>query len=524
MRGILVIAGVVVVAALLIVVVSKQPQLRRSAADRDLCDTERHEDTAARGADPAGTSARTLRVFLEAPQGTAYRPVRLLIADPHRVLAVRHAVPNGAPGVLNDPPSGVLVAGPAFSPEFARAFEDLGTLRWPRPVRVNVREGVPIGAVRLRFETATAGDASVRVRALLDDGAPVFGLVCRLDQLSHATRVRFPMAMLAVEGREVLRGALEAGTNAVTVVASPVDCVLTSREEYRFIARRGHETSLRFKFSRAGTLSGQVVLTTTGECQSSPVGIYHIQSDGRFRPFGGVDTDEEGAFRVEGMPAGRYQVTSWPAGHKFATEVVHVWAARHVHVELHPAGGGSALSGTLVDETDAPIPGVRLNLNPALGPGEPPRGKPIRTNASGGFSWDGLEPGSYLVIAWDLGLMRRVTIDRESPASQRVRWRIPPTQRLRLHTVVGTVRDQNGSTVPSGAWACLERRSVSPDDGWFRFARTAKGGRFSIAGVSPGRYRVWVEPGPVVGGFERHFEPLDVTDGNVELDLRLPSG
>jgi hypothetical protein len=159
------------------------------------------------------------------------------------------------------------------------------------------------------------------------------------------------------------------------------------------------------------SVSGRVV---TDEPGAPPVrrAVVSLTGDG-LRPNRGAITDDEGRFRIESLPAGRFTLTvsrssfitsaygaSRPGrpgtplvvrdGEAVAGLVVRLWR-------------GAALAGVIRDETGAPLEGIPVTAVPARAASGPARSTLSNngavTNDLGEFRLFGLVPGTYVISA-----------------------------------------------------------------------------------------------------------------------------
>lgn len=124
----------------------------------------------------------------------------------------------------------------------------------------------------------------------------------------------------------------------------------------------------------AANVRGSVV--TAGEVPpGSTVTLVPLDGDHAAR----IATVEDGKFRIDGVPHGRWRVESAVAGHVTADQVVRIGDAE-VPLDLHLARTGTA-SGVVVDARGAPIPNATIVLRDQAGVQRP------LTIASTGLRW-----------------------------------------------------------------------------------------------------------------------------------------
>jgi protocatechuate 3,4-dioxygenase beta subunit len=165
------------------------------------------------------------------------------------------------------------------------------------------------------------------------------------------------------------------------------------------------------KLSRGSAIRGRVIDGTT----SRPVPDVRVTADvagGQGRPpmldllngAGGIPTDADGAFEVDGLSQGRYLVTATHPDYAEASQLVEVkegLAAAELRIQA-----GGVLGGVVISEARRALPGVQVVLEPSgEGGGLGGRRGPFAdtkgtvSDASGHFRFDHLTGGRYRLVA-----------------------------------------------------------------------------------------------------------------------------
>ncbi|MCU0727715.1 MAG: carboxypeptidase-like regulatory domain-containing protein, partial [Planctomycetes bacterium] len=217
-----------------------------------------------------------------------------------------------------------------------------------------------------------------------------------------------------------------------------------------------------------------------------------------------ADTGEDGCCELRGLPAGPCDLTVTAVGLAPAeVSDVDVPAAEALRVVLSPGG---TITGTAFDAEGKPLGDVRVDL--ARFAGDWVRWT-VRTDADGRFRFELLTPRRYVVSLRESGsstVMEEVEVADGAEVD------------IALHN-----GEQEGRVRFNGR---LLLRGVPQPDRWFRVSspepgsstaqgRTDDEGRFALAGLVPGRYRLWSDVDV----------PVDLRGGGtIERDIELPAG
>jgi hypothetical protein len=155
-----------------------------------------------------------------------------------------------------------------------------------------------------------------------------------------------------------------------------------------------------------------------------------------------VSTDADGQVRIEGLPAGRYQIEPSCPGY-FPHDPVELLLDADLDDQRWLFESGLEIAGIAVDGSNRPVPGLYVDSS---GTGPNAGGSIARTDADGRFVLGPLRPDSYGV--W-------LRIDAEDPDKQvEVELRDRSVEDVRLvvgetGTVLVSVRDAEGTAIPN---------------------------------------------------------------------------
>lgn len=253
-----------------------------------------------------------------------------------------------------------------------------------------------------------------------------------------------------------------------------------------------------------GELRGQVLRKS-----GTPVTMFTVNGV-RFQ-------DPEGMFRILTPPEGEFRVVVRADG--FAPNVFHVVGAsgKKLWIPEIRLGDGEHVLGEVVDaETGLPITGARATL---ADPSKLERLRLVRpervadVGATGGGGWFELRraPRGLLVLI--------VSHPDYLPAFVPVNTR-DPLPAVRLHrggTLAGAVRDARGAPLPGVRVVALSEEAGDGSE-----AHADAQGRFEMARLRPGRYRVVAVPfGQIVEGGSVELADGQVADVAIELRSKV---
>ena len=482
----------------------------------DAYGTRRQDETA--GVSEPGV----LRVSVTAPAGIR-GTVPVAIARENGSVDVRRVPIGAAPTPIRDVAAGVISIGVIDDRSGGAVLRELHeTCAWPAPVSLALTPDDTVEPIEFSF-TSRATGASLLLRARLSDGAPVQGVEFELALHSSGGSVLMPVAFPVTDSSGLAVACVQTPAAAMArVMTSPGGVTPVPPTEVRIAAATGVQTESSeavFRFLRGGRLRGAVVAPTSHGRRHS-VSVYH-EIGSRFVVLDSIATDERGEFSRDGLPVGRYYATVWSPGYKKAVSRFEIRSGEETSVGFPLEPGGLSVRAQIVDPAGQPVHAARFNLNRKLSTGVPPSGRPFATDDSGQLVCDGVEDGEHLLIGWDLHIIRRIVVGRATAGEVldlgvlRIQARVPGRR------VTGRLTDTQGRRLSSGAWVCLREQSARESD-WAAFATTDGEGRFSIDDIDPGLYWLWVEPGPVVNGFDSLPDRrVDVTGGDAVIDVEL---
>lgn len=247
----------------------------------------------------------------------------------------------------------------------------------------------------------------------------------------------------------------------------------------RVTVSTGSDATLDLDLGGGFTLTGRVV--RGGEAVPNVyVSVASSEAGG-----GRSTTDPQGAFRIQGLKAGTYelQAMQFDSGLDHQ-ETVEVTGDRDILIEI----ATRRVSGRVVDATDqAPVPGVVVSLEATETQTDRPRfgmGRGSRSDADGAFTITDVSPGSYRLVARMEGYAPAETTVQVSNADDvdGVRLAIQPTQGLTLE-----VRTALGSPPPEVRVALLDASGRTVVSG---VHSTGENGRVRVSSAPPGSWRL----------------------------------
>jgi protocatechuate 3,4-dioxygenase beta subunit len=232
---------------------------------------------------------------------------------------------------------------------------------------------------------------------------------------------------------------------------------------------------------------------------------------------GGIVTDADGLFEIDGLTPGRYLVEARHAEYSEASSVVEVKEGLAA-TELRMHAGG-ALGGTVLAETRRPLSGARVALSPA---GDGGRG-PLRmlmgddqvavSDENGRFRFDHLNAGRYRVTA----MLR----DRSTPPVDVALQPNEARDDLVLTLNAGATIRGIVSGLPQAARAGVNVTANAPD--FFSMTRTAADGSFELSGVPAGPVTLRAQTGDFLGGgsLRTASAQVNVPEGQLEVAAEI---
>ena len=243
----------------------------------------------------------------------------------------------------------------------------------------------------------------------------------------------------------------------------------------------------------SGTLTDGAGNGVAGVCVSAQTDGYPFQS-------GGAVTDATGGYRISGLSSGNFRVNfgcwggdwvrTWYDGQddwQFANVVPVTDGAETTGISSRLVLGGT-ITGTVTDDTGAPLSGAYISAAPASGPGFANG----TTDSSGTYRIRGVRPGAYKVSVFGTGQHWWHGDDEQSAESVIVASGhtasgidiVAP----RTGSISGTVTDSAGNPLPS---VCVfPQRSTDPTDYMGGQTSTSSTGEYRLTGLDPASYRL----------------------------------
>src|SRR6187397_1004300 len=163
--------------------------------------------------------------------------------------------------------------------------------------------------------------------------------------------------------------------------------------------------------AKPATISG-VVLSDGDKPQPVRRAVVTLKGDG-LRPNRGAITDDQGRFTIGNLPAGRFTLVAARGGYVTSSygakrpgrpgTAVAVTEGQRLDGLVMTLWRGAVISGTLRDDTGAPVDGIAVSVTAARTTGSPGiltlSNTSVTTNDLGEYRVFGLEPGAYYVSA-----------------------------------------------------------------------------------------------------------------------------
>ena len=267
---------------------------------------------------------------------------------------------------------------------------------------------------------------------------------------------------------------------------------------------------LELVLAPGATVSGRV-LDAEGR-PAAGVMVQPIDDDrpGSSRIFRGTTADGEGWYVLDGLPTGPRSIAAEDEQGQRAVGEIDVRPGEN-RLDLRLAGGAE-VAGRVVDAEGSPVAGAEVGLLPA---GQRWSRVQATTGADGTFRFEGVESGEYRVRASKEGYA--------TSESEPLRVAAAPVGGLELRlqaggAIVGRVLGLEPEALPHVEVGGFRREAMD-----FRSTRVDFEGRFRLAAVAPGEWRVSAE----VPGTGRRAEgrvTLPPGASEVALDLDFASG
>ena len=229
-----------------------------------------------------------------------------------------------------------------------------------------------------------------------------------------------------------------------------------------------------------GAISGTVIDSQTPAQPVSGATVSYTGTKGS----GAITTTSTGGYTLSGVAPGTYTVTSTDTGFTSPTGQTVIVTAGTTATANFILTATSGISGAVSDSqtTPQPVGGATVQYT---GTGSSTGSGTTTTNTSGGYTFNGVPPGTYTVTASHTGYT--------SPAAQpvSVTTGVMATANITLAAtsgISGTVSDSETPAQPvSGATVSYVGTGGTTGGGT---TPTGAGGTYTLSGVSPGTYSV----------------------------------
>ena len=420
---------------------------------------------------------------IEVPEGEDLEGLRLLL-EPGAVVEGTVLLADGRPaiGARVEPVDTTPVRGPRMMVNASTSDGDgryrlEGLKSGPGSISARHDEyGRAVKDIELRpglnrLDLTFPGGQSVSGRVVDAGGAPVAGALVEVQPAGQ--RWGGNEATTGPDGAFTVDGVQDGSYQLAATRQGFAPAVDAPKVEVKGAPVSGLVVTLR----AGGVLVGTVQGVSPEEFASVAV---TVRSDAAW---GSGSVDFKGNYRIADLAPGRYSVRAMTrdGGRSATGDVELVEGTPETRLDLD-FGKGLALSGRAL-----------LGEQPVAGASIWARGKTVqsfgqgRTDAEGAFSIEGLEPATYDVTLnlWEKGITYTETV--ELSASREITLRLPTMK------VEGRVVDALDRAAVAGVSVTLAPEGQGDEPGWFRGgygALSAESGRFAIANVAPGTYRL----------------------------------
>jgi len=266
-----------------------------------------------------------------------------------------------------------------------------------------------------------------------------------------------------------------------------------STEIKRAIVRDGQDTRVDFALGGGAAVFGTI--TRAGQ----PVSNVHLMAMTKGASFlnlsgswGSSATDDMGQYRIEGLPAGTYELYVAQRGDRQVTHREFTIGAEDCQLDIELGGG--EISGVVYDELGQPHQGTKLTLMEETGEEDRMktffslymmfRGQGV-TDVSGAFTLSDVAPGSYRLYVEEEGYVTQL-LEIEKEADRE----LPPLQiKLRKEiAVAGSIQTEAGK-LPERLFVAVcdeKNRMLAGDD----VSVDPTTGEWHLGGLGTGRFLV----------------------------------
>jgi len=263
--------------------------------------------------------------------------------------------------------------------------------------------------------------------------------------------------------------------------------------------------------SSTSAVAGRIVAASGRALSGAVVALTRDPDDGRV-PLASVRAGAGGAFLIERIPPGGYQLWAKSAGYVDAMvrfEVSHTGGGRAIELRLSPA---VVLAGRVQDGRGTPVPLARVLAFPVADAGSSAIHE-ARADDRGAFRIAGLAPGSHRLLIEAPGLGTASAGPVRAP-DEDVTVVLPGEIRAIVGRVTREGQPVSGASVSLGGEAVPDTRRVDAD----------AEGRFAFAGLGPGSYALRAQAGGLVTPVAKQVVPDRAPSPLRRVDLALAPG
>ncbi len=321
-----------------------------------------------------------------------------------------------------------------------------------------------------------------RVSVAMAGYVPIIGQQCRTGPTPHSFRLRRGATLsgqvVDEEGAPVTGAVIELGGTAKDGGPLLVGPPLPGLDTGRLVGTRMLGTLPFLPPDNLGVTRGAVPPIPIGPVAPLPGGSAAVQSVSS-----GMVTDQQGRFRLQGVPAGKLRLTArrtgFAPGSSAALTVASGAVLDDIVIELP---GGGTLEGTVEDERGFPVAGVMVELRSA----NESFARTAISASDGSFAFDDVH-GDAVLAAYPIALPP--THAEISVASGQTR-QVKLVLQERAITLEGRVLDEAGFPI---AGASVQVQALNTRSPVKVLARSASDGTFSVSGLPEPPYDLSVE-------------------------------
>ncbi|MBW9110595.1 carboxypeptidase-like regulatory domain-containing protein [Microbacterium ureisolvens] len=256
--------------------------------------------------------------------------------------------------------------------------------------------------------------------------------------------------------------------------------------------------------SLAGAVAGTVTDSNGTPASGVIVSVYHAQTSGAGEWAGSAMTDETGAYRVGGLPAGEFKVAFSSSGSllsEWFDDAAYADTATTVSIGAGATATadaeltiGATVTGVVTDQAGEPVAGVEVWARP-VSTGGPIYASGASTSSDGAYTLAGLAPGDYRVEFATQNASSNVVGEWWDDATSESAATVLPlsageiasdvsAQLAAGSSITGALRDGDGAPLADSQIALYDT-----DGQWLRSGRAGADGTYELRGLPAGTYR-----------------------------------